>query len=418
VGIQDNIAALHEVAKADEIRLGYIKSATEFWNQEKNQRRAEEQLKLSKAHYQLAVQEAAERAIDRKDKREKDRIIQEAESNMLLYANLARKADGLPEYTSTADMKSKIGNTKQQQEIFEDQINRGRAIADNMVRTAKGDTSPGTYAPDRFGATVEATLKYLRAVNLQPRTNAEKRFIDILVDAEAEAPKMKSPDKEKNARDFVIQAVREQFERYKPGDSSNPNAPVTLGTLANDPLISSDPLFRKVILPTITAESAKQVAEPNLIYSLVTNALVTNPKEFNPASAAKLISNIYSKSVEYNNKNNQTFKWLGYQPESITSAITVDRGSLPRLTSDAVAATGLALLATGAGAVPAAAVTALGIGAKAAIGISSTINVKHTDPVKVQEAIVKLISAKFGNPNISVSEQYLAPEAGIYFPPN
>ena len=396
-GIKDGIVHLKEVQQADQQTLERVRLATAFYNDIRVQARADEHLRLAKESHALQVEEAVERARARGEKEVEKQIQERADLEMFNLANLARKNDGLAPYGSVGELKSKLTTTAKQRAEIEDFVERGRRLAD--PRTA------GTYS---FGPTATRAMQYL-VENQPPITRQQQPFIDVLRDAAAEEKKFIDSKGTMGSQTFARDYVKTHYENYKPGDGSNPNAPVTYEALMADPVLSRNPIFQKVIVPKITDGNRKTSAEPDQVFAMLTAASIENPAAVNPAAASALIKYIYDKSTELNNKNTQIKKFLNYVPERLVTTIHVGVQPGFKAAADLVTATGAAMVASGVGAVPGMAVSALGLGAEVYSYGTQTRKVDLSDINQIQLAYTSKIRGQLGL-TFNVSGQY-APDS-------
>lgn len=385
-GLKDGIAHIKDVQQADAQTLDRIRLATAFYNDTRTQARAEEQLRMTRESHEWQRRQAEDLAKARGDKAAQEKIQRDADEELFRLANLARLNDGLPLYGSVGELKSKMTTTKAEQARIEDFVERGRRLSN--PRTAQ------TY---RYGATATEAMQYLIDNQLEPTTKQHQQFVDVLRTAVAEEKKVKDSKGTMGSMTFARDYVKANYENYKPGDGSNPNAPVTYEALMADPVLSSNPIFQKVIAPLITDANKKTSAEPDQVFAMLTAASINDPRAVNPAAASALIKYIYDKSTELNNKNTQVFKYLGYQPERLVTNVHV--GVYPGLkaSADVVTATGAAMAASGVAIIPGLAVSAVGLGAEAYAAFGTqTRKVDLSDVNQIQLAYTSKIRSQLG----------------------
>lgn len=383
-GLKDGITALKEVRDADERSLTHIRIATEFYNNQRVQARADEHLALARKQDTREAEAAIQRMKEGKEREEDRAIIRKADETKLALANRARAEDGLLPYTSIGEWKSKYDSSPAGRKMLDDEIDRGRRLM-----------TPGFAPTDSFGPTVAGKLEYIRNHGIEPKTPQERAFAKILLEAESIQAKAKIKGDNLKAEDVIVKRMKE-WENYKKGDASNPNAPVSYETLASDPVISANPLFAKIIAPMITDSNKKLAAEPNEIFSRLTAAMIEKPSEVNPDQAARLMTFIYNKSTELNNKNNKPYKWLSQAPTRITAELEIGIDPRMRAGADIVTATGAAMMASGVGLGAGAAISAVGIGAEAYALTGGVQRIDLSDLNQVKQAFVKKVVSQVG----------------------
>jgi hypothetical protein len=385
LGLKDGIAHIKDVQQADATALDRVRIATAFYNDTRTQARADEHLKMAREAQVWQRKQAEDLAKARGDKAMQDKIQRDADEEMFMLANRTRLNDGLPLYGSVGELKSKMTTTAKQKAEIEDFVERGRRLTD-----------PKTAQTYRFGGSATEAMQYLINNQLEPTTKQQQQFVDVLRTAAAEEKKVKDSKGTMGSMTFARDYVKANYENYKPGDGSNPNAPVTYEALMADPVLSRNPIFQKVIAPLITDGNRKTSAEPDQVFAMLTAASINDPRAVNPAAASALIKYMYDKSTELNNKNTQVFKYLGYQPERLVTTVHVGMQPILKGAADLTTAAGAAMLATGVGVVPGAAVSAIGLGAEAYAFSTQSRKVDLSDVNQIQLAYTSKIRSQLG----------------------
>lgn len=316
-GMAMGISQLKMVQEADQRGLERVRLRTQFWNDSRNQARADEHLAMAREQQIWNRDRAMDDAITRGDKATERKIQLDGEAEILRLANRARINDGLTPYGSIGEIKSKIVTNNAERVRIEDFVERGRMLENSVTA--------GAYS---FGTSSIGALKYLTENRLEPQTKQQQGFVDILRLGAAEEKKFIDSKGTMGSNTFVRQYVKQNIEKYKEGDTSNPNAPVSFGALLSDPIMRANPMFMGVIAPLINDANRNSSAEPNQIFSMLTAASIANPGAVTPGQAALLIKTIYDKSTELNNKNTQIFKWLRVAPEKLESSIHIGTENL------------------------------------------------------------------------------------------
>ena len=383
-GLKDGIEALKFVRDADERQLNHIRIATEFYNNQRTQARADAHLELAKKQDVRESEAAAERLKENKAREGDREVIRNAENQMFLYANRARQQDGLLPYASVGEMKTKINQTPAVRAMLEAEIDRGRRLL-----------TPGFAPTDSFGTSVAGKLDYIRGHGIEPRTPQEIIYAKTLLEAERRIGVAKAKGADFDGVEFIRQEVK-KWENYKTGDASNPNAPVSYETLLNDPILRQNPLFMKVIAPTITDGNKKLAAEPNQVFASIATAMIADPKSVNPDQAARLMKFIYDKSTELNNKNSQMYKWLSTTPTKLTAELHIGIDPRAKLGADVVTATGAAMMASGVGVGPGAAVAGLGLAFEGAALTGGNARIDLSDLNSLKFAFTRKVISTLG----------------------
>ena len=233
-----------------------------------------------------------------------------AESQMLKYANLALEKDGLPQFTSVGQLKSRIVTAKEKERI-DDLINRGMLLEDPNSMTAR------SYS---HGTSPRQIVEFQNRNKIAPNSPDQSTLMQTVRDAllAGDQAGKSTEDKDLQAGKILKKKLTD-LETVKKDDNSNPFRAPTFGTMAMAPSVNTNPVFQKIIAPLITEGNKNQSAHPEIIGAMVAKAV--SDRLVSPNQAASFLTYFYTQAALINNENTQVQKLTGYRQSAFKADV-------------------------------------------------------------------------------------------------
>lgn len=233
---------------------------------------------------------------------------------------------------------------------------RSRGIA---LRMAPKESTSGMSSVPAIGGDPVERGELAEIVNLQYTTAAQKALhaaeIGAINNARTVA-KSKNDLAQVSNKYFTDRVVALQ-DAIKPGDESNPMAPVPWKSIGSTPLMQTNPLWKKYIEPQIGEFEATRNMDPNRMLHILTKAAIQDKVSL--SDVAKTIRDAAQMSASLNTEYNQFEKYFGFKQTRMNVSVDLPQTPGVGLAADIGTAGALAAVAaTGVGLIPAAVVAA------------------------------------------------------------
>lgn len=299
-----------------------------------------------------------------------------AEKEHLKFVNDALVAEG----RNPIDVKTFKVYKQSSAKLLEDLTAQGMKLAIN-----------GT-AGYSHGSTIEDRFKWQNTIGWKPDPRIPQQETIMLmqnaaVKAAAEATTNKSMIPV-NANQLFAKNFKEAQDDIREGSPFMAPSFSVIGSSR----VGQHPIWQKYIAPTLDQNTSKNPVTPQFIANAVSQAVAN--RELPVSDAAQFASDVFKQAVAINNTAIEMKKIAGMEQTKYGAKVKVGMAVGTKTAADIAGATGAALIASGAGALPGSALMGIGVGTYALA--STSMSIDATDRAQWNAVIARTVASKLG----------------------